>query len=123
MGMSYRIDTDNRVVHVRGEGSVFDVDMIGCIRRLRADADLEAAMPTLCDMRGIQSKVTRAGFYDLVGILDRTAGDHAPAKAAILVDDPLSFGMGRMLSALAENVSPECRVFEDEDAAHVWLSG
>lgn len=122
MPMRYQIDVENSVVLIQGEGQVSDEEMIDCVANLRGDPNLTPTMPTFADVRGIESKITRQGVQRLVDVLARTAKRRGPSKAAVLVSDPLSFGMARMLSALADEEQPETRVFEDEDAAHDWLA-
>lgn len=122
MAVTYNIDTDNGVVLVKGDGTVTDQDMIDCAERLRADPDLRPDMPSLCDMRGIESKTTRTGMERVVGILRRTADRREKARSAMLVDKQVTFGLGRMFATLADGVDPEFKVFDDEDAAHVWLN-
>ena len=121
MPLRYQIDAENGVVLITGSGTISDGDMILCAAGVRSDPDLTPSMPSFIDVRGVKSSVTRSGIYDLVDVMEQTADRRAKAKAALLVDDKLAFGMARMLAALTENVSPEVRVFEDEDAAHVWL--
>ncbi len=59
----------------------------------------------------------------MLKVMEPTRGARGVARAAIVVKDDLGFGLGRMLSVLAEleEAQPSFRVFRDIGQARAWL--
>ncbi len=123
MPMSYRIDKTQNVVFMEGNGTLTDEDMVDCIRRLREDADLEANMMTLSDMRPVERlAITTSGIETMIGLMKATGASRGEAKAAIVAAEDVQFGMARMFQSKAEDtVNPQVQVFRDIAAARIWI--
>lgn len=122
--MTYSIDPEAGRIRISGSGVVTDDDVVECIGSLRADPKLEPGMSTLSDMRGVEVAVSSKGIARMLQVMESTASRRGKAKAAIVVDSDLAFGMGRMVELRADGrLDPNFRIFRDMDEARRWLGG
>lgn len=122
MPMTYSIDAESRLVRIIGSGRVDDADMVQCIKDLRADPRLEPDMNTLSDMRGIEVGFTSQGVARMLGVMQATSQRRSAAKAAIVVESDVAFGMGRMVEMRSEeHAEPSFRIFREMTEACRWL--
>ena len=120
--MTYHIDSEARLVHIEGAGQLTDDDMIDCVKRLRADPDLEPDMPTLSDMRNIDMAFSPEGVREMVKTMHDRPADRAQARVAIVVSNQVAYGMGRMFELYTDTrVDPMLRVFQSMSEALDWL--
>ena len=79
-------------------------------------------MNTLSDMREIEVGFSSLGIRKMIGVMVDDADRRADAKAAIVVNSRVAFGMGRMVELSAEHqTDPRFRIFRDLDEAKRWL--
>lgn len=123
MPMSYKIDAHAGIVRLTGKHVVTDRELFDCVRGLRHDPQLAPGMKHLSDMRGIEVDFSGDGIEAVVGILRDTRDRREKAKAAIVVDEDVAFGMARMFQLIAavSDVHPEFRVFREYQHAVDWL--
>ncbi len=122
MPMSYIIDQRRNLIRITGSGVLTDKEMIQCITDLREDPALQPDMSTLSDMRNVEVAFTAEGIAKMLNIMERTSERRTGAKAAIVVNSEVAFGMGRIFEMRAEvRVDPSFMIFRDMEAACEWL--
>ena len=124
MPMTYELDLEAGLVRMRGQGDVTDQDMVDCVARLRADPDLRPHMNTLSDMRGIRVAFTSDGIARMIEVMEATRDRRDRAKAAIVADSDVAYGMARMFEMSADGrVEPSFHIFRTMESALDWLGG
>lgn len=122
MPMSYQIDTDRKLLLIRGSGRLTDAEMIACVDELREDPAVRPDLQTLSDMREIEVGFTPAGVEAMVAAMRSSANPRDGVKAAIVVGSEVAFGMGRMFQLRTdEDLDPRFRVFRSMQDALEWL--
>ena len=122
MPVNHTIDIEARLVRIVGSGVVTDDEMVRCVADLRADPALEPNMNTLSDMRDIDVAFTSEGVSRLVTVMRNSADRRVAARAAIVVNSEVAFGMGRMFELRAEQADElSIRIFRDMAEALEWL--
>ncbi len=118
--ISHSIDTARRILFLR-------------INREPSLAEAEKAL-----LAAFQDPLYGQGFYCLVdrtrigppttqyvhgltGIIHRHREIFTPARVAVVVSSPATYGMFRMLQALTHDVHCESNIFVDEAEAEQWL--
>jgi hypothetical protein len=122
--MHYTIDTERRVIRMRGRGRLTNREMIDCVARLRADDRVTPGMPTLSDMREVtELAITFEGVKAVAEIMANTRDRRGKAKIAILVINTSDAMMAKLMDAASEKDSPgvEFRPFDDPAEAEAWL--
>jgi hypothetical protein len=120
MPISYSIDHERSVIVETWTGDVDATELGDYWRRMLADPDAQAIRRTLVDLRHCTVLFTGSQLSDLVrGIAEpRLSGKQW--KTAIIVDQPVQFGISRQYHAFAESFSNDA-IFDDRDAALTWL--
>lgn len=123
MPISYRIDTEKRMVLTKASGTLTDEDVLALKARLTRDPDFVPGMRELSDCRGIERlAVTSAGVRAMVQQDQQQARAGGPHKLALVLSRDVAFGMARMYQSLAEsNEQNHVGVFRDIDEARAWL--
>ena len=123
MPMTYRIDQDSQVVRILGQGLITDDDMVACIAALREDPDLQPHMNILSDMRDIDVGFTSRGVVEMVAVMELSSDRRSAAKAAIVTNSDVAFGMARMFQAQSaiKEQDPQFRIFRGMSEACEWL--
>jgi len=75
----------------------------------------------LSDHRALITPATAPQLEALVAHLTRYRSHFGDSQWAVVVGQPASFGMMRMLGVLAERIPIEVEAFTDPAAAEVWL--
>jgi len=120
MPISYSIDHQNRVIVETWTGDV-DANVLGDYwRRMLADPDAQAIRRTLVDLRHCTVQFTGSELSDLVRSIAEPSLKGTQWKTAIIVDQPVQFGVSRQYHAFAESFSNDA-IFEDRAAALAWL--
>jgi hypothetical protein len=78
-------------------------------------------LPELIDASGATTDVTVGEVKKLVQRAARTAQQLPLGPTAIVVQDPMAFGMARMYSILMERVGAPVAVFRERVSATSWL--
>jgi hypothetical protein len=122
MPMTYTIDEESPLVRIAGAGRVTDEEIVQCISSLRTDPKLEHDMNALADFREIEVGFTAGGVNRVIEVMEDTAHRRSPAKAAIVVDSDVAFGMSRMIQLRCEGrAEPSFGIFRDMSSARAWL--
>jgi hypothetical protein len=120
MPISYRIDAERRLVVTTAHGVLTDEDILNLKNRLAADADFQAGMRELSDVRSVTDlQVTSAGVQKMVSLDSLSHLDGY--KLAIVASENVVFGMARMYQSLTQRNLLHVNVFRDYDAAVRWL--
>ncbi len=102
------------------DGPYDDDELRAAWNRAFSDPAFSEGMPALIDSRKTLANPTRAG---VVARADFLAGlrSRIGARCALVVSDPLHYGLARMLAAFTESSGLEIQVFEDPARAEAWL--
>ncbi|MDH3497266.1 MAG: STAS/SEC14 domain-containing protein [Gemmatimonadota bacterium] len=121
MPIELMIDGSTGVARFTVSGEFTLDDMRAAVDRLAADPDYRPGMAILSDHRAIARPASAEEVAGLVGHVAEHGGIFAGARMAIVTDSAASYGMMRMLSALAEDVPMKIAVFLDAAEAERWL--
>ena len=123
MPLTYRIDTDARMLFIHGEGVITQPERIKTILAWIKDPAFRPGLDAFCDLTAAESTPKLADLREMVALV----GEHAPAighsKLAILTSKPITFGVARVFEALTqvEETPLQVRVFFNRDKALAWL--
>jgi len=123
MPLTYRIDTEARMLFIHGEGVITQPERIQTILAWIKDPAFRPGLDAFCDLSAAESTPKLSDLREIVAII----GEHAPAighsKLAILTSKPITFGVARVFEALAqvEETPLQVRVFFNRDKAWAWL--
>ena len=120
MPITYRVDQDRDLIEEIWSGEVGAADLERYWIGYLADPKVMACRRTLVDLRHANIKFDGK---QLAGLVDAIAvpriGD-LKWKTAIVVGEPVQFGVARQYQVFAEVYSTDA-IFEDYDAALSWL--
>jgi hypothetical protein len=120
--LSYRIDPDQKAIFTIALGTLTDDELLEHKRRLREDPRLSKGMVELSDIRGIDRlAVTPEGIQRFVMQDELDAEVFQDYKLAIVVNQDVVFGMGRMYEMMTSRNLPDVRIFREMDQAREWL--
>ncbi len=102
------------------DGAYDDAELQSAWQRAFADPAFRAGMPALIDSRNTLAAPSRAGIAERAAFLSGLRPRLGP-RCALLVSDPLRYGLGRMLAAFTEQSGLEIQVFDDPVRAEAWL--
>src|SRR4051812_28484946 len=122
MPISYSIDHRNGVIVETWTGDIDATELGDHWRRYLADPEVLAIRKTLVDMRHCTVLFTGTQLSDLVRSVVEPNLQGKQWKTAIIVDEPVHFGISRQYHAFAESYSTDS-IFDDRDAALRWLKG
>lgn len=120
MPISYQLDRDARLVRATVQGDFTAHDILACVSGAAADAE-EPGWNVLSDHREIGEPATRGQVELLVEQLAALRRFFGGARWGVIVSKPASFGMMRMLGAMAERVPMDIHVFRDAEHAEWWV--
>ncbi|MAG31484.1 MAG: hypothetical protein CL908_11420 [Deltaproteobacteria bacterium] len=122
MPIDYTIDAQSRLALIVGSGRLTDAEIVECASRFRSDPNLTPDMKTLTDLRSITVDFSRSGILEVISLMEKTQDQRSGARAAIVVDSEVSFGMSRVWEMRVHGqVDTRVRVFRDMTEAHKWL--
>lgn len=120
MPISYSIDHEKGLIREIWNGNIAASDLSSYWRRYLTDPDVLAIRKTLVDLRQCTILFTGDELSALVSFLVVPVLKGRDWKTAILVDDPLHFGVSRQYQVFAEAYSKDS-IFGDQAAALEWL--
>ena len=96
----------------------------GYIAELLSPPCVDVDYPVLSDLRELDMRsVTADDIRRVVEHVALNRSSIAPIKHAILVSQPVSFGLARMYELLSQETDPQqISVFYDADKARKWLA-
>jgi hypothetical protein len=120
MPISYSIHTDKCCIIETWTGDITAHDLANHWMVYLADPDVMALRRTLVDLRNARILFTGAQLASLVETIAMPAIGDRDWKSAILVSDPVQFGVSRQYQVFAETYSRDS-IFGSESEALNWL--
>ena len=117
MPVTYRIDSESRVVFTRWTGEVTLAEAQGHNDGLRRDPAFVPSMNQLSDARDVTNTVTPEGIRALA----KTSPFGQGSRRAIVAHTDLVFGVSRQYALQAGLGAPEIMLFKDIRFAQEWL--
>jgi hypothetical protein len=123
MPMTYRIDTDTRMLFVVATGVTTQAERVEAMLGWINDPAFTPGLDTFCDFSTAESTPRLSDLRELVA----TIGDHATQigqkRVAILAPKPITFGVARVFESMAEfeETPLTVKVFFERDKLWAWL--
>jgi hypothetical protein len=122
MPIHFAIDRQNRLVAYVVEGNA-------TAEEARAFLDAVVAHPRYCygfdffgDRRDVAEAPEPVYIYAVAAEVNARARLIGPCRWAVVVGDPLAFGMARMWGSMAQSSGVEIRAFRTAEEAAGWLA-
>lgn len=116
----YRIDDARGVIFETWEGEVSAADLRLFLARYLADPKVLALRRTLVDLRLAEIRFSGNELMDIVHTIVAPRVQGARWKTAILVSQPVQYGVSRQWQVFAQSFSKDS-LFYDIDDAMTWL--
>jgi hypothetical protein len=120
MSFSYSIDADKKLAHVTFPENGSQAEILEVIRQLMADERLGQVSGVLVDVRATSFAPSAEEARAIVSAILEPALV-SPRPAAVVVSQPVQYGMGNMISILAGLKGAAIRVFYNMETAEAWL--
>ena len=123
MAITYRIDPQQRVVHLDLQGKLTADEVREFRARLESEIGSGTVFDRLIDARGLSSEISHAEIRrlaDLVRVSDR---GHGRSRRAVVMDDPPLTAKMQVFQAYTRGDSAVYRVFRKMEDAERWLAG
>ena len=123
MPLTYQIDTDSRLLVVRGEGVITQPERMQTMLAWIKDPAFKPGLDTFCDFSAAESTPKLSELREVVATIGEHTQTIGPKKVAILASQPITFGVARVFEALAqvEETPLQVKVFFDRELAWAWL--
>ena len=118
--ISYSIDTSRDVIFEVWRGEVTAADLRRHWEAYFADPMAMGVRRTLVDLRDATIRFTGTELSSLVAVVALPRLKGLTWKTAIVVGQPVQFGVSRQYSVFAEGFSTDC-IFADANEALRWL--
>jgi hypothetical protein len=122
--MSYNRSYDGPTLVITLAGVLTPADLQAAAEDIRAlEAGGTHTPHRLIDLRGITEAAI--GYAEMANLAEwsRARPLASPIRSAMLVSQPVQLGFARMFQILNEHPQITMRIFEDEVAARLWISG
>ncbi len=117
--ITYRQDAKTGIQVATWLGHMTDQAMLSHYRRYYGAADYDPTCSELADLRGLtRIDLTTVGLKKLASLAARF---QRRGRTAIVTDNDLSFGLGRMYNVFGPDATNRIEVFRDIDDALAWL--
>jgi hypothetical protein len=116
----YSIDDARGLIFETWEGAISAADLRRFLATYLADPKVLALRRTLVDLRLSEIRFTGDELMDIVHTIVAPRLQGAPWKTAILVSQPVQYGVSRQWQVFAQSFSKDS-LFYDIDAALTWL--
>ena len=120
MAITYRISSQDGLIHARFEGEITLDQLRDYNRTLRSDPQFHPELRELVELIDIR---TQLEFRQLAIYQDWYAKLPPIARTAIVAAAPAAYGIARQFQALAADRPERMEVFSDRAAALAWLQG
>ncbi len=120
MPITYEIDDSTGVIHETWSGEIQAEELEAHWSAYLADPRVLASRCTLVDLRRATIRFKGEELLHAIERLVQPALGELRWRTAILVEDPLQFGISRQYQAFAELYSEDA-IFRDRDQAQAWL--
>ncbi len=121
MPIQYRIDRATGIIEETWSGTVTIGDLRDYWRGYLADPEVLQLRRTVADLRAADIAFTGAELDSLVGALVLPMLGDRDWRTAIVVGDPVQFGVGRQYQVFADRYSRDS-IFDDPEKAKAWLT-
>ena len=115
------VDEDHKLARFEIVGEWTTEEMIEAISRILATIGDRTGFDLISDHLGIGEPATPDQIRALVGHLTRKGSALVGRRAAVIVGNPTSYGMMRMLGAYTERIGIEVGIFSSVPEAMRWL--
>jgi hypothetical protein len=122
MPISYSIDKPNGIIFEVWSGEVSAMILAAHWQRRLADPDALKIRRTLVDLRNCQIGFSGEELFGLVRTVAEPMLDGRDWRSALLVGEPIQFGVSRQYQSFAQMYSEDA-IFYEADAALLWLTG
>ena len=121
MAISYRVDKGAGIIEETWTGAISASVLARYWKQYMADAEVLRIRRTLVDLRECRITFSGAELSHLLNTIVLPALDGRDWISALLVSDPVQFGVSRQYNVFAERFSTDA-IFHDRDAALKWLA-
>lgn len=120
MPITYSIDRQNRVIEEKWMGTINKDDLADYWKRYLEDPEVMDLRRTLVDLREAHILFTGHQMEALIASIVLPALKDRDWKTAIVVDQPVQFGVSRQYQVFADRYSKDA-IFTNMDEARGWL--
>ena len=123
MPISYTIYSEAQLLFIRAYGVVTQQERIQTMLAWLADPEYERCLDAMCDFSAATSTPKLDDLRELITVLENRLPSKGPRKLAIVVSQPVTFGVARVFEDLIalEGVPLQVSVFFDRELAWQWL--
>jgi hypothetical protein len=119
MPISYTFDPRATFIYVTATQELTLADYLGLRRAIEADERIPSGSAVLFDLRAV-TRFNLTGAEILALAHRKDSVERRARRIAVLVQDPVSFGLTRMYD-LARGEGPPLQVFRELDGALHWV--
>jgi hypothetical protein len=121
MPVEFSIDKEDNIVYRTLRGEVRVDEVLASLEETAKHPDYRPGMKSLNDVREYTPRSTSSDVRQIAEYLLGHADVRKGLVAAVVVSQAVSYGMTRMLQALADNPDFSISVFYDLEEAKRWL--
>jgi hypothetical protein len=123
MPMTYRIDTDARILFISAPGITTQADRLETMLAWINDPAFTPGLDTFCDFSTAESTPRLSDLRELVAAIGENASKIGHQRVAILAAKPITFGVARVFESMAEfeEIPLTVRVFFERNKLWEWL--
>ncbi len=122
MPIQYCINRDESLIEETWSGKVSAADLRSYWQVYLADPEVMRLRKTLVDLRGAKIEFLGHELDALIASVVLPALGELEWKTAIVVNNPVHYGVSRQYQVFAERYSQDA-IFHDLDIARAWLNG
>ncbi len=119
MPITYTFDKRARLIYVMATQCLTLPDYLALRRSVESDEAIPTGSAVIFDMRGV-TEVAVSGPQIFALAQARDSVERRASRIAVIVKDPVAFGLTRMYD-LARGTGPPLRVFTEIDTALHWI--
>ena len=123
MPVQVTIDSDARVIFLKGEGVVTDDELLSYVLEHLTQADLREYDELVDLSEADLHDLTYSGLSSLAAMAASTDPEAEPTKIAILISEAHGMGISRLYQSLRESKGGrrQSRIFWDREECLEWL--
>lgn len=121
MSVEHRVDQESGVIAATFTGPMPLEEVIGQIESVLKSLDGQSCMGVLSDVRGLEHQASSEDVKRVSDLIAAYTDTVRGMKLALVVSEPVMYGMMRMLQARLDTVPLDVGVFYDMDDAKRWL--
>ena len=121
MPIEHRVDQDRGVIAATFTGPMPLSEVIENIERVLKNLDGQSCKGVLSDVQGLEHQATSDDIKRVSDLIASYSDTVRGLKLALVVSEPVMYGMMRMLQARLDRVPLDVGVFYEMDDAEHWL--